>query len=172
MDSKFCKNASMSSMTFSDEMRHFAYLYIRSADISSFCVNKSGWDAHMSDPLESERITLRLDADDLKMIDEFISGSNEFSNRSQLARAAVRAYIEMRAGGAEGTNARPNEILVQIPPLVLDTIKQLVAEGVYSSVSEAVADAARHEFLHEEHVEGLKKDANQQGSGFKLVPGA
>jgi Arc/MetJ-type ribon-helix-helix transcriptional regulator len=126
----------------------------------------------MSDPLESERITIRLDAEDLKLMDEFIDGSNEFSNRSQLARAAVRAYIEMRAGGREGTNSRPNEILVQIPALVLDTIKQLVAEGVYSSVSEAVADSARHEFLHKEHVEDLKKDANQQGTGFKLVPGA
>jgi metal-responsive CopG/Arc/MetJ family transcriptional regulator len=159
-------------MTFSDEMRHFAYLYISPADICSFCVNKSGWDAHMSDPLESERITIRLDADDLKMIDEFISDSNEFSNRSQLARAAVRAYIEMREGGREGTNAKPNEILVQIPSLVLDTVRQLVAEGVYSSTSEAVADAARHEFLHEEHVEVLKKDANRQGTGFKIVPGA
>jgi Arc/MetJ-type ribon-helix-helix transcriptional regulator len=124
----------------------------------------------MSDPLESERITIRLDADDLKLIDEFISNSNEFSNRSQLARAAVRAYIEMRAGAGEGTTGRPNEIAVQIPLLVLDTIKQLVSEGVYSSVSEAVSDAARHEFLHEEHVEGLKKDANEQRSGFKIVP--
>ncbi len=121
--------------------------------------------------LESERITLRLDAETLKLLDEFINESNEFTNRSQLARAAVRAYIEMRAGGTEGTN-KPNEILVQIPPLVLDTIKQLVAEGVYSSVSEAVADSARHEFLHEEHMDGLKKDANQQRSAFKVVPGA
>ncbi len=126
----------------------------------------------MSDPLESERITIRLDADDLKLIDEFISSSNEFSNRSQLARAAVRAYIEMRAGRPEGTGSRPNEILVVLPPLVLETIKQLVAEGVYSSISEAVADSTRHEFLHEEHVEVLKKDANQQSTGFKLVPGA
>lgn len=126
----------------------------------------------MNDPLESERITLRLDADDLKMIDEFIATSNEFSNRSQLARAAVRAYIEMRASGGQGTTSRSNEVLVQIPQLVLETIKQLVAEGVYSSVSEAVADAARHEFLHAEHVEGLKKDANVQGTGYKLVPGA
>ncbi|OGS55905.1 MAG: hypothetical protein A3K60_03310 [Euryarchaeota archaeon RBG_19FT_COMBO_56_21] len=125
---------------------------------------------NMSDPLESERITIRLDADDLKLIDEFISNSNEFSNRSQLARAAVRAYIEMRAGAGEGTKGRPNDILVQMPLLVLDTIKQLVSEGVYSSVSEAIADAARHEFLHEEHVDGLKKDANQQRSGFKIVP--
>jgi len=124
----------------------------------------------MSDPLESERITIRLDADDLKLIDEFISNSNEFSNRSQLARAAVRAYIEMRAGAGEGTKGRPNEIVVQMPLLVLDTIRQLVSEGVYSSVSEAIADATRHEFLHEEHVEGLKKDANEQRSGFKIVP--
>ena len=126
----------------------------------------------MSDGLEGERITIRLDADDLKLIDEFIASSNEFSNRSQLARSAVRAYIEMRAGGTEGTNARPNEILVQVPPLVLETVKQLVAEGVYSSVSEAIADSARHEFLHKEHVEGLKKDANVQSSGYKVVPGA
>jgi len=126
----------------------------------------------MSDPLESERITLRLDAEDLKLIDGFIASSNEFSNRSQLARAAIRAYVDMRAGGAEGTTSRQNEIIVQIPPLVLDTIKQLVAEGVYSTMSEAVADAVRHEFLHEEHVEGLKKDANQQRSAFKVVPGA
>ena len=124
----------------------------------------------MVDSLENERITLRLDAETLKLIDEFIDESNEFTNRSQLARAAMRAYVEMRTGG-EGTS-KPNEILVQIPPLVLDTVRQLVAEGVYSSVTEAIADSARHEFLHEEHVEGLKKDANQQRSAFKLVPGA
>lgn len=126
----------------------------------------------MTDPLEGERITLRLDAEDLKLIDDFIETSNEFSNRSQLARAAVRAYIEMRAGGTEGTTSKPNEIVVQLPPLVLDTIRQLVAEGVYTSISDAVADCARHEFLHTEHVEGLKKDANAQRSAFKVVHGA
>ena len=125
----------------------------------------------MTDLLESERITLRLDADDLKLIDEFIENSNEFSNRSQLARAAIRAYVEMRAGGQEGSTNKPNEVMVQLPPLVLDTIRQLVSKGMYSSVSEAVADCARHEFLHPEHAEELKKDANQQ-KGFTVVPGA
>ena len=77
----------------------------------------------MTDPLEGERITLRLDTEDLKLIDDFIANSNEFSNRSQLTRAAIRAYVEMRAGGAEGTSSKPNEIMVQLPPLVLDTIR-------------------------------------------------
>lgn len=138
----------------------------------TLCVNKSGWDAHMSDPLENERITLRLDPEDLRLIDEFIATSNEFSNRSQLARAAIRAYVEARAGSVEGTNRKPNEVVVQLPPLVLDTIAHLVAEGVYSSPSEAMADAARHQFLHSEHVETLKKDAVQQRSALKVVPKA
>jgi metal-responsive CopG/Arc/MetJ family transcriptional regulator len=125
----------------------------------------------MSDPLENERITLRLDAEDLKLIDEFISGSNEFSNRSQLARAAIRAYVEARTGTSEGTTGKKqNEVVVELPPLVLDTIAHMVAEGVYSSLSEAVADCARHQFLHADHVEALKKDATQQRSALKVVP--
>lgn len=125
----------------------------------------------MSDQVEGERISLRLDAEDLRLIDDFIAKSNEFSNRSQLARAAVRAYIDMREGGSEGTS-RPNELVVQLPPMVLETIRTLVAQGMYTSISEAVADGVRHHFLHVEHVEELKKEANQQGNTFKLVPGA
>ena len=123
----------------------------------------------MNDPLENERITLRLDADDLRLIDEFITGSNEFSNRSQLARAAIRAYVESKLGCVQGTK-KLNEVVVELPPLVLETIAHLVAEGVYNSTSEALADCARHQFIHAEHVETLKKDANQQRGAVNIVP--
>ena len=140
-------------------------------DISSTRVDKPGWDAHMSDMLENERITLRLDSDILKLMDEFVSSSREFSNRSQLARAAVSAYLEAKVASAEeGAHGRPNEVVVLLPPLVLDTVNHLVDEGVYTSISEALADCARHQFLHEEHVEAVKKDAVQQRSAMKVVP--
>jgi len=142
-------------------------------DISSTRVKKPGWDAHMSEVLENERITLRLDSDILKLMDEFVSSSREFSNRSQLARAAVSAYLEAKAAGTEeGTHGKPNEVVVQMPPLVFDTVSHLVDEGIYSSISEALADCARHQFLHEEHVEAVKKDAVQQRSAMKVVPKA
>ncbi len=142
-------------------------------DIHHIASEKSGWDAHMPDVLENERITLRLDSDILKLMDEFVASSREFSNRSQLARAAVSAYIEAKAAGVdEGTPRRPNEVVVQLPPLVFDTIAHLVDEGIYTSVSEALADCARHQFLHEEHVESVKKDAVQQRSAMKVVPKA
>jgi Arc/MetJ-type ribon-helix-helix transcriptional regulator len=134
---------------------------------------KPGWDAHMPEMLENERITLRLDSDVLKLMDEFVASSREFSNRSQLARAAVSAYIEAKAaGGEEGTSRKPNEVVVHLPPLVFDTIAHLVDEGIYNSVSEALSDCARHQFLHEEHVESVKKDAVQQRSAMKVVPKA
>ena len=43
---------------------------------------------------------------------------------------------------------------------------------MYSNISEAVADCARHQFIHEEHVESIKKDAVQQRSALKVVPKA
>lgn len=134
---------------------------------------KPGWDAHMPEMLENERITLRLDSEILKLIDEFVASSREFSNRSQLARAAVSAYLEAKVAGAdEGMPRKPNEVVVELPPLVFDTVAHLVDEGIYSSVSEALADCARHQFLHEEHVESMKKDAIQQRSAMKVVPKA
>ena len=142
-------------------------------DISVLRVNKPGWDARMPDVVENERITLRLDAEILRLMDEFVSGSREFSNRSQLARAAVSAYLEAKVAGAdEGAAKRPNEVVVQLPPMVFDTVAHLVDEGIYSSLSEALADCARHQFLHEEHVESVKKDAVQQRSAMKVVPKA
>jgi len=118
---------------------------------------------------ENERISLRLDLDDLRLIDEFIEESNEFSNRSQLARAAIRAYIENRCGDTR--ERAPNEVLVTLPPLVLATIKHMIEQGVYSSISEAVADCTRHEFLHGGHLEELKRDANQfKRAALQIMP--
>ena len=132
--------------------------------------SKPGWDIQLGEMNENERITLRLGPEELRMLDDFIAENEEFENRSQLARAAIRAYIENRCAREE--KRAPNEILVTLPPLVLETIKHLMEQGVYSSISEAVADCARHEFLHDEKLSQLKMDGNQQlsRSQMQLVP--
>ena len=40
---------------------------------------------------ENERITLRLEKENLELIDEFLKGSTSHGNRSQLVRDAVQA---------------------------------------------------------------------------------
>ena len=118
---------------------------------------------------ENERITLRLGPEELRLIDDFLAESNDFSNRSQLARAALKSFIEK---GGKGEEARaPNEVLVVLPSLVLETIKHLIDQGIYSDISEAVADCTRHEFLHRESLEELKKTGNQgKKAAMQVVP--
>jgi len=120
--------------------------------------------------IENERITLRLGPEELRMIDEFITEREEFDNRSQVTRAAIKAFIENRCMKEE--SRAPNEVLVTLPQLVLETIKHLMEQGVYSTISEAVADCARHEFLHNDKMSQLKMDGNQQLSRnqMQLVP--
>jgi len=121
--------------------------------------SRPGWDAELTEMIENERISLRLGPEELRMIDDFIAESEEFANRSQVARLAIRAFIDNRCRKEE--SRAPNEVLVILPPLVLETIKHLMEQGVYSSISEAVADCARHEFLHDEKLSQLKRDGNQ-----------
>ena len=150
-------------MTFS------AYINSRYA-ISSHTGSKPGWDAQLNENAdENERISLRLGPEELRMLDDFLAESNEFSNRSQLARAAIKSFIEKDGGSTE--ERAPNEVLVVLPPLVLDTIKHLVEQGIYSDLSEAVADCTRHEFLNKESLEELKKSGNQgRKATMQVVP--
>ena len=49
---------------------------------------------------ENERITLRLEKENLELIDGFLKENTSHGNRSQLVREAVQAYIQtIREGG-------------------------------------------------------------------------
>src|SRR2546422_11071935 len=49
---------------------------------------------------ENERITLRLEKENLELIDEFLNGGTSHGNRLQLVRAPVQASIHaIREGG-------------------------------------------------------------------------
>ncbi len=51
---------------------------------------------------ENERITLRLEKENLELIDAFLKENTSHGNRSQLVREAVQAYIQaIRGAGIE-----------------------------------------------------------------------
>src|SRR5439155_19233389 len=71
---------------------------------------------------ENERITLRLEKENLELIDAFLKGSTSHGNRSQLVRDAVQAYIQtIREGG--------DTVKIRIPRYYLELIDRIVAEG-------------------------------------------
>ena len=121
--------------------------------------------------MEGERITLRLEPEDLELIDEFVKKRPEFSNRSQLARVAIRSFIE----GAENTPApedKGNRITIEVPKGILHVMKAMVKEeGFYNSVNDVILEALREKFVSKEHLDDAKKRALEaRRETFEILP--
>ncbi|NLX47099.1 MAG: hypothetical protein GXY70_02850 [Euryarchaeota archaeon] len=107
--------------------------------------------------MEGERITLRLEGEDLELIDDFIDVHPEISNRSQLARIALRAFIE-RDGGMRVDGSGRGEIVLKVPPAVRSIMEGMVEDGYYNSVEDIVVECLRKEFVSRDNLEKVKDE--------------
>jgi len=112
--------------------------------------------------MDGERISLRLGCEELELIDRFIEEHPEFSNRSQLARIAVRSFIESKSE-PEPPGTRSNRVVVEIPKLALEVIEGMTRAGIYNSVGGAIEDCVRKEFVSKEYLEEVKRKIFEVG---------
>ncbi|MCX6652992.1 MAG: ribbon-helix-helix domain-containing protein [Methanomassiliicoccales archaeon] len=119
--------------------------------------------------MDGERITLRLEPEDLELLDSFIEKRPEFASRSQLARMAIRAFIE----GAQVSSVSEemgNRVTVELPRAALFVVQAMVREGVYNSVGGAIEETVRKEFLKPEYLEEMKKRVLEARDAVKMLP--
>ncbi|HLE54601.1 MAG TPA: ribbon-helix-helix domain-containing protein [Thermoplasmata archaeon] len=91
---------------------------------------------------ENERITLRLEKENLELLDSFLSENRSYGNRSQLVRDAVQQFIQsVREGG--------NTVTLRIPKYYLDLIDRLVADGYFLSREHAIVRSIEEWFTKE-----------------------
>jgi Arc/MetJ-type ribon-helix-helix transcriptional regulator len=91
---------------------------------------------------ENERITLRLEKENLELIDAFLKENTSHGNRSQLVREAVQAYIQtIREGG--------DRVTIRIPRYYLDLIDRLVADGYLLNREHAIVRSIEEWFTRE-----------------------
>ncbi|HKZ63880.1 MAG TPA: ribbon-helix-helix domain-containing protein [Thermoplasmata archaeon] len=88
---------------------------------------------------ENGRITLRLERENLALIDEFLEAHPAFRNRSQLCRDAVQSFIENVTQGG-------NTVAIKIPVRILEAIDHLVSDGYYNDREDAIVQALREHF--------------------------
>ncbi len=106
--------------------------------------------------MDGERISLRLETEDLELLDEFIEKHPEYSNRSNLARVAFRSFIE-QIEGAKKTSAVKNDvednvISVKVPLVVHNTIMNSVRVGIYNSAEDAIVECLRKRFAKTDEI--------------------
>jgi Arc/MetJ-type ribon-helix-helix transcriptional regulator len=91
---------------------------------------------------ENERITLRLEKENLELIDGFLKQNTSYGNRSQLVREAVQAYIQtIREGG--------DTVTIRIPRYYLDLVDRLVSDGYFLSREHAIVRSIEEWFTRE-----------------------
>lgn len=112
--------------------------------------------------MDGERISLRLEPEDLELLDAFIGRHPEYSNRSNFARMAIRSFIEQYEGTkatATAKSMKSNVVMVEVPPFAHETIMTSVRAGIYNSPEEAVIDCIRKRYINtDEALETIKKE--------------
>jgi len=103
--------------------------------------------------LDGERISLRLEPEDLELLDEFVDKHPEFSNRSHLARLAIRSFIE-KDGGVQVQSS--DRVSIKVPGAVHSMIERMVEMGYYNSIETAIEEVLRKEFLPRDKMEEVK----------------
>lgn len=88
---------------------------------------------------ESGRITLRLEKENLQLIDAFLQSHPDYRNRSQLCRDAVQSFIENVTQGG-------NTVSLQVPSRILEIIDHLVLDGHFNDRQDAIVQALRDHF--------------------------
>ncbi len=89
------------------------------------------------------RISLRLDDNEIRAIEEFMAAHREFASRSHLAREAIRSFIEEGKGwteqsGTENASPRARTFKVTLAPIEASLLEQLVAAGYYLDISDGI----------------------------------
>jgi Arc/MetJ-type ribon-helix-helix transcriptional regulator len=91
---------------------------------------------------ENERITLRLEKENLELIDSFLKENKSYDSRSQLVRDAVQSFIQSLRG--EG-----NTVSLHVPKYYLELIDRLVADGYFLSREHAIVRSIEEWFTRE-----------------------
>ena len=105
---------------------------------------------------ENERITLRLEKENLELIDGFLDDNKSWTSRPQLVRDAVQSFIQqIREGG--------DTVTLRIPRYFLDLIDHLVGQGYYLSREHAIVRAIEGWFSAErvKEIQGHRQEIDK-----------
>lgn len=91
--------------------------------------------------MNDDRISLRLDPHELRIVDEFLRTHRDFASRSHLARVAIRKFIEESEGRSEtveGEQSRAKSFRVTLSPIEAEMIERLVNAGYFLDPGDAI----------------------------------
>lgn len=114
--------------------------------------------------MNDEKISLRIDSEQLEQIDAYLSEHPEEGSRSLFIKNAVREKIQRDAGSPAGASGALNgtTVSVSLPMRLIAAVEALVSEGYYMDVPEALRAMIRRQVPNMEAAEGAVSSAASQ----------
>ncbi|WP_400207235.1 ribbon-helix-helix domain-containing protein [Candidatus Methanomassiliicoccus intestinalis] len=120
--------------------------------------------------MDGERISLRLESEDLELLDEFIESHPEYSNRSNLARVAIREFVENSGLSKRNTrSAGDYEVTVELPKALYNILSNMVDAGYFRSMGEILVDCARDEYLNKKAMKEKVMTSQERDVPFEVI---
>jgi Arc/MetJ-type ribon-helix-helix transcriptional regulator len=113
--------------------------------------------------MEDVKVTLRMGPEDLQIIDDFVDENPDIGNRSNLIRAAIRAYVSGDAPGNKSLREEGSGIFVRFSEIHLDVLSRLKDEGICLNEEEFVRKCVLDEIIPK----GAQKETVE--NSFKLA---
>lgn len=105
----------------------------------------------------NERITLRLQKENVDALDSFLKENEELRSRSELCRIALDKYITEKS---EEAKPRGRNIRIMVPTRYFELMEGLVREGLYTTVESIINELIKERFSTEKlkNLEELKTE--------------
>lgn len=91
----------------------------------------------------NERITLRLQKENVDALDSFLKENEELRSRSELCRIALDKYIREKS---EETKPKGRDIRIKVPARYFELMEGLVHEGLYTSAESIINELIKERF--------------------------
>lgn len=87
---------------------------------------------------EDVKVTLRMGPEDVQIMDDFVEDNPDIGSRSNLIRAAVRAYVSGDAPGIRDIHEDESGLFVRFSEIHLNILSSLKGEGICLNEEEFV----------------------------------
>ncbi len=105
------------------------------------------------------KVTLRMGAEEVRLIDDFVEENPDIGNRSNLIRAAIRAYVSEDSPIITNIRRDENGIFIRFSELHMAMLTALKNEGICFSEEEYVRNLVLSQIIPEEGLKKTTKDA-------------
>lgn len=112
--------------------------------------------------MTEERVTVRIDADLLKKIDEAVESDINIANRSHFFRVAAEEKLQSQSENIQTENAQTDIISIKMPAGLITRLEDELNGGWFSKIDEIIAASLRERYEYNKYKKKLIEESLEQ----------